>query len=333
LTRFVGTLAVLFAGPPLRQQVAGYLVEIAGRNASHHTLAAYKSDLSRFVAWLESREPPVTEVLHLTREHCIDWTLSMREAGFASATVARRYAAMRSWLMWLALRQKIPAALDLPVNVRRDPPPIPNIPAVEAVSAMIATCDRKTYCGARDRAILEFLYSTGCRASELCGLGLEAISHDRRIARVLGKGRKERLVVLGTDARTTLRTYLDEWRRPARDPRWAQRVFLTRDGTGISTRNLHKIVARAARAAGITGAHPHTLRHCFASHMVDDGANVAAVQEMLGHASLATTQRYVHISKKIPFEQHRMHHPRGDRAKKPPEEDEHAASGAEPLHV
>ncbi len=295
----------------MERQVARFLLELAGRNASPHTITAYKSDLARFVAWLMALEVAVHDVTAIKREHCIDWVSTMRLGGFASSTVARRYAAVRAWIYWLVLH-KVIAPIDIPRHVHRDERPLPNVPGPDAVAAIIATCNATGYCGARDRAILEFLYSTGARAAELCNLRLGDIATDRRSARVLGKGRKERLVALGASARKALRVYLDEWRRPAHDPQSVQLVFLTRDGGALSTRTLGKIVERAVLAAHLKGFSTHSMRHAMATHMVDHGANLLAVKELLGHASVASTQLYVKLSPSKMLREHKEHHPRGE---------------------
>jgi site-specific recombinase XerD len=302
----------------MEREVAAFLLELASRNASPHTITAYKSDLARFVAWLGSQAPPVVDITTITSASCLGFVISMRERGFASATVARRYAAVRTWIHWLTLRRQI-QAIEIPRYVKRDPSPLPRVPGPDAVAAMIGTCDRTSYCGARDRAVLEFAYSTGCRAAEVCGLRMGDVALDRRSARVIGKGRKERVVAIGGSARVALRVYLDEWRRPARDPQSAGLVFLTRDDTALSTRNLHKLVARAALAARVGDVHPHTLRHAFATHLVDNGANLVAVKDMLGHASLASTQLYVQLAPGRVLAAHEFHprHESGPQAEGP----------------
>jgi site-specific recombinase XerD len=311
ISRVIATLLALVGRGAMDREVADFLLTLVGRNASPHTITAYKSDLMRFAAYLREKEAPVTDVTGIRREDCIGFAAAMRADGFANATVARRYAAVRSWIYWLALRKRI-EALDIPKHIHREGRALPHVPGPDAIAAMISSRDASGYCGARDRAILEFLYSTGCRAAELCDLRIGDIATDKRTARVVGKGRKERVVVLGSSARKALRAYLEDWRRPHHDAQSVVLVFLTRDGRKMSTRNLHKIVVRAALAANVKGVHPHSVRHATATHMVDHGANLIAVKDMLGHASLSSTQLYVHLSPSRILKEHKEHHPRNE---------------------
>lgn len=311
----LATVALLFRGGVMQQHIGGFLVMRASLNASPHTVRAYKSDLQIFSEAMARRDPPIKEPEQVTGEAVMGWLLELRASGLRSSTVARRFAAVRAFLGWLALRGHIKHTLALPLRVRKDPPSLPRVPTVEAVQAMISACDIQHPIGARNRALLEFMYSSGCRAAEVCGLKLKDLNLERGTALVFGKGRKERLVGIGAAARRAIKLYLDVFRRPARDPRHAQVVFLTWDGRRLTTRALGKIVETCARHAHIPGIHPHTLRHAFATHMIDNGAGILDVKELLGHSSVRSTQIYTHVSVNSVLSAHRKFHPRaGDRA-------------------
>ncbi|HYC55561.1 MAG TPA: tyrosine-type recombinase/integrase [Candidatus Binatia bacterium] len=165
--------------------------------------------------------------------------------------------------------------------------------SVDDLGRLLGAPDAATVLGRRDRALLEVLYSCGLRAAEAVGLSWSAIHEGIGVARVRGKGNKERVVPIGADALHALRAYRDAWPGPRRDE---QAVFLNAKGGRLTTRSVGRIVERHLRAAGIvTHATPHSLRHSFATHLLESGADLRAIQEMLGHASIATTQRYTHL--------------------------------------
>jgi integrase/recombinase XerC len=165
--------------------------------------------------------------------------------------------------------------------------------SIDDLSALLSSPDRRTPLGLRDRALLELLYSSGLRAAECAGLDWKAIHEGLAVARVLGKGSKERIVPIGADALAALREYRDGWSLARVDER---AVFLNAGGTRLTTRSIGRIVERHLKGAAIAAhATPHALRHSFATHLLENGADLRAIQEMLGHASIATTQRYTHL--------------------------------------
>jgi integrase/recombinase XerC len=218
----------------------------------------------------------------------------------APSSISRKVAATRTWMRWLRRRGHVktcPADELATPKVRRG---LPTLLSVDAAKEVVETPQSDTPAGVRDRAILELLYGSGLRVSELCGLDLDAVDLRGATARVLGKGRKERVVPLGGLCVEALQRWLavrPEMVHPKRRTQDPRAVFLTTFGARLYPRAAHKLVrAHGAAGAGRADLHPHALRHTCATHMLDGGADLRAIQEMLGHASLSTTQRYAHVS-------------------------------------
>lgn len=275
------------------------------RNLSPNTVAAYAVDLRAFAAFLESSQfgPPS------------DWTPQIwvalahhfRKQNLAESSIARRLSAIRAW-MEHAKRKG--AMKQVPSNALAKLSPRRRLPATLTVNdmrRMLNQPDGETLAGLRDRAMLELLYGAGLRASELLGLRLSDIDLAQRAARVSGKRGKERLVPLNSIAIEHLKRYLDE--RPEAP---SDRVFLNLRGGPLSRASLWTIVKRYAAMAGIDkGVWPHMLRHSFATHLLSGGADLRAVQELLGHADIATTQIYTSVDTDRLREVHKKAHPRG----------------------
>lgn len=271
------------------------------RRASPHTVSAYERDLAQLVAFVKEKKPRVKRPEDLD-VFVLRGFLGQLARTHAPPSIGRKIAAIRAFLRWLERRgeiQKNPAAeLELP-KVRR---PLPTFVNVDAASEIVEAPDEDTAEGARDRAMLELLYGSGLRVSELVGLDLESIEMDEGggRARVLGKGSKERLVPFGSHARGAILRWLDRRlsltnsKTGEIDPR---ALFVSRLGRRIGVRQVQNLVHRyGALGAGRADLHPHALRHTFATHLLDGGADLRAIQRMLGHASLSTTQRYAHVS-------------------------------------
>lgn len=272
---------------------------------------------------------------HLART-CLDWGIvhpaevglptlrrylaHLREQGAARSTVARRASTLRTWFALLARRgglERDPAALLVTPKQGRH---LPRVLRLDEVEALLAAPDATEPTGLRDRALLELLYASGARVSELCGLDLDALDLPRQLVRLDGKGGRQRLVPLGDPAADALRAYLGAGRptlvargvstgadAPGRD---AGAVFLGVRGARLGSRAARDVVERHARRAGVGHVTPHTLRHTYATHLVEHGADLRHVQELLGHRSLATTQRYTHLSRGRLREVHLATHPR-----------------------
>ncbi|WP_433570002.1 site-specific tyrosine recombinase XerD [Tractidigestivibacter sp.] len=265
------------------------------RNCSANTVAAYGRDLSRYLADLADQG--VTQPEEVTRQMIEAHEAALEDVGLAPASVERAVSAIKGFHRFMVadeICQNFPTA-DLPLPSK--PQRLPDVISIEQASALLDQPWPQTAAGQRDRAMLEVLYGCGVRVSELCGLDLRDVALDEEVIRVFGKGSKERVIpILGTAAEA-LGSYLGSWRGLLVGRTPTQAVFLNQRGGRISRQSVHKIVERAGRMAGIEGLHPHTLRHSFATHMLEGGADLRVVQELLGHANIATTQLYTHVDR------------------------------------
>ena len=278
------------------------------RGRREATVTAYRADaldLARTCVGLGVVHPGEVNRLTLRR-----YLATQAERGLTRATMARRSSVARTWFALLARRGMVaedPAAsLESPRAGRS----LPRVLRVDEVDRLLVTPAADTPVGCRDRALLELLYASGARVSEACGLDLEALDLPQRQVRLAGKGGHERIVPLGAPAVAALRRYLAEARPHLLGERATGAVLLNTRGERLGVRDARTVVARTARAAGLGHVTPHGLRHAFATHLLDRGADLRQVQELLGHASLATTQRYTHLSRGRLQEVHARAHPR-----------------------
>ena len=265
------------------------------RGASPHTLRAYSRDLQHFLSFLEGRG--LRDMAALTPRTLRAWLGTLDERGLAPSTIQRKLSSVRGFLRHLADEGQIEANPALGLRQRRRPRHLPSVLSEEEIASLLLAPDPSTPLGLRDRALLEVMYSAGTRAAETVGLDRKDLDLAHGVARVLGKGRKQRLAALGSYAVKALEAYLDAPDRPRPQRTNPDAVFLGQKGTRLTTRSLERIVARHVLGAGIhRHATPHTLRHSFATHLLDRGADLRSVQELLGHAHLVTTQIYTHVS-------------------------------------
>lgn len=262
------------------------------RNVSPHTLKGYRTDLELFMGFVraeQGREPDVEAVSHLTVRRYL--ASLQRECGRSSS--GRKLAAIRSFFKYLAREGKVrmnPAEL---VSTPRQEKKVPFHLDIDEVTALVTAPGGTDLLMLRDRAILEILYSCGIRVSELTGLDVGGVDLDGRMVRVLGKGGKERIVPLGSHAAAALSDYLLARSHPPAD---APLIVNARGGR-LTSRSVGRIVDRhILKIATMKKVSPHTLRHTFATHLLEGGADLRAIQELLGHASLSTTQKYTHVS-------------------------------------
>jgi integrase/recombinase XerC len=278
--------------------VAAFLVHLESeRRASPETLSAYRGDLSGLAAFAHERRAEDVRAIDV---YLLRGWLGTLARTHAPSSVARKIAAVRTWMRWLRRKGELstsPADELATPKVRR---PLPTFVSVDAAAQIMEAPDASSPVGKRDRAMLELLYGSGLRVSELTGLNLADVDLGAQTARVLGKGSKERVVPLGRKCVDALREYLAaraELVHPktrAQDPR---ALFVGVRGKRINRRGVWDVVqAGGALGAGRADLHPHALRHTCATHMLDGGADLRAIQELLGHASLSTTQRYTHVS-------------------------------------
>ena len=273
------------------------------RRASPHTLSAYSGDLGSLNSWLRAHdEDAANSVECIDVSHLRQWLVAHART-HATSSVARGVACIRSCFRWLRRRGLLERDPTNAIKAPRVRHPLPTVLSVDAVKLVVeATHENERALpgvALRDRAMLELLYGSGLRLSELAGLDLAAIDLGRGRAEVLGKGHKTRIVPVGPPAREAIRLYLasrELMAGPAGflDPR---AVFLGKGGRRISHRTVQRVVQRTgALMADRADLHPHALRHTCATHMLEGGADLRAIQELLGHASLSTTQRYTHVS-------------------------------------
>ncbi len=270
------------------------------RNLSEHTVRAYRSDIAGLLLHLQRLGLESLDAVELRAVR--SWLANQQTRGQSRSTLQRRSAAARVFFAWAHESGRSPrdpaSTLRSPKSVQRLPPTLDRAAAEQMLSRAIAVAEEAGGpVGLRDVAILEVLYATGIRVSELCGLDIGDLDRDRRVLRVIGKGNKERSVPAGAPAWQALDSWLTIGRPLLSGPGCAAAVFVGERGARIDQRVVRRIVHRALRLVdGAPDLGPHGLRHAMATHLLEGGADLRSVQEMLGHASLATTQIYTHVS-------------------------------------
>jgi len=280
----------------MRSHVDAFLKRLAAtRGASEHTLRAYRMDLGELVSFLDERG--IDEPREVTPRTLRSFLARLDDRGLARSSIQRKLSAVRSLFKQLLEEGWVDAHPALGLRQARVARTLPTCLETGEIERLLEAPDPLTPAGRRDRALLEVMYSAGTRAAETVGLDSGDLDLPRGLARVRGKGRKERLAPLGTHAVRALRDYLEDPQRPHGKPPHKHAIFLNLQGGRLTTRSLGRLVDRHALAAGIhRRATPHTLRHSFATHLLDAGADLRAVQELLGHEHLVTTQIYTHVS-------------------------------------
>lgn len=295
---------------PLPSEIAAFLDQLVyERGLSEKTRESYGNDLRQFWSFTSSRG--IGDLGHVTGADIVAFLGHEQDVGRDGATIARRFAAIRVLFAWLADDGRIPSnpaeALSRPKKAKR----LPETLSETQVARLIDAEDGDTPLSLRNRAMLELLYACGLRASELIGLTLDDVHLDEAFLRCTGKGDKQRVVPIGASAVAALRAYLNDARPSLAGEKGDTSLFLTQLGTGMCRETLWRVVEAAAAKSGLAGeVHPHTLRHCFATHLLAHGANIRAIQEMLGHADISTTQIYTHVDSARLVEIHRKFHPR-----------------------
>lgn len=276
-----------------------YLAHLAvERNLSRNTVAAYRRDLESYRSFLSERG--VWSTSEVARSDVEDHIAKKRDGGAADASVNRALSAIKGFHRFL-VREGIevnhPTA---PIRLPRTDQRLPSVISIDRVASLLDQDFPQTAAGERDHALLEVLYGCGLRASELVGLDVRDLHLDEEYLRVVGKGSKERIVPITGTARSALLRYVlhgarTELQGHARSGSVSPAVFLNARGSRLSRQSVHAICERYGRAVGIEGLHPHALRHSFATHMLAGGADLRVLQELLGHADIATTQVYTHL--------------------------------------
>lgn len=279
------------------------------RGLSDNTRTAYASDLDVFLAFL--RAAGVRSANAVKRKHILDFLLEEKDRGLSTNSISRRLVSIKVFFRYL-LQEGL---LTTDVTETMESPKLwkilPSTLSYKEVTRLLDAPDLKKRYGLRDKAILETLYGSGLRVSELADLTIDDIHFDEGYLRCMGKGRKERVVPLGEKARSYLQRYLDELRPSLSPPEGERVLFLTYRKRAFSRKGIWKVIKKYAKEAGIAkNVTPHTLRHSFASHLLANGAPLRVIQEMLGHADIATTQVYTHVDPTRLKAVHSQFHPR-----------------------
>ena len=296
----------------VEKAVAKFVRALEERNASPHTIKAYRTDLAQFSEYVGPQG--WTDIDHVLIR---GYLANLYERGLSKTSVARSLAALRSLYKWLAQEGEVeqnPAAL---VATPKLPKKLPRVPTIEEVNTVLdSSMPECSAFNERDQVILELLYGCGIRNSELIGINLDDIRWSNEMILVRGKGRKERYVPFGESAKAAVQAYLparqkvlDETKR-----RTERALLINLRGTRLTTRSVGRIVKQIAVARGLSpDVHPHTLRHAFGTHMLEEGADLRAIQEMLGHERLSTTQRYTQLTVKHVMDVYDKTHPHANK--------------------
>jgi integrase/recombinase XerC len=293
--------------------IKDYLRHLAlRRKYSPHTVAAYGRDLREFEDFIKDYQGEDRVRLDsIDRLTVRSWLAWLSRSGRAKTTINRKLAAVKSFLAFLHRQGFIESNPGVSIRSLKTERRLPQYLSSEQAAALMASFGRKDLRGACATAMIELFYSSGLRLSELVELNISSYDPARRMVRVMGKGSKERLVPVGSVAAEAIGDYLEERKRLFGAPEPVDALFVGRSGKRIDRRQVQRLVAEACRRAGISrGSSPHTLRHSFATHLLDRGAELVAIREMLGHESLSTTQKYTHVSVERLKETYRQAHPR-----------------------
>ncbi|HWA11852.1 MAG TPA: site-specific tyrosine recombinase XerD [Burkholderiales bacterium] len=277
---------------------------------SRNTLAGYRRDLQQFAQWLLASRGK--ELALAERTDVLDYLAHRFRNKARPRSAARLTSSLKRFYRYQLREGRMKADPTLEVESPKLPRSLPKTLTEEDVEALLGAPDVATPLGLRDRAMLEMLYASGLRVSELVTVGTAQVSQDMGVVRIMGKGAKERLVPLGEEALAWIRRYLAEARPAILDGRRADALFVTARGAGMTREAFWHLIRRHAVRAGLRKPiSPHTLRHAFATHLLNHGADLRVVQMLLGHADISTTQIYTHVARERLKQLHQRHHPRG----------------------
>ncbi|MCL2492220.1 MAG: site-specific tyrosine recombinase XerD, partial [Coriobacteriia bacterium] len=286
------------------------------KGVSPNTLAAYRHDLSQYSAFLSARA--LEQGDDISRNDVLSFVTSLRKEGLSSSSIERKLSAVKTFHAF-AYKEEIIGhnpATKLPRMKKAQR--LPEVMSITQIESLIATLDADdTPLGLRDRAIFEVLYGCGVRVSELCMLDIIDVDFDAATLKVTGKGSKQRIVPMGGQAADALQRYLanarDRLHSSRSLPASTSALFLTIRGKRMYREAVYRMIRQISERAGLSGIHPHTLRHSYATHMLEGGADLRSLQEMLGHADLSTTQIYTHVDQSHIREEYLENHPRASR--------------------
>ena len=291
--------------------VDGYLNFLAvEKGISLNTLEAYSRDLNRFVEFVE--QAGVKDIREISSDNVISFLGNLKGGGLATSSINRSLAAIRGFYRYLLTENIIDENPVANIELAKVWMHLPDTLSREEMAILLRKPGTKTPLAVRDTAMLELLYATGIRVSELISLSMSNINWQAGYLIVVGKGNKERIVPIGRTAFDCLNRYVKDSRRRLSKGKSVNTIFLNRSGTGLTRQGFWKIVKKYVRRLGLRKkVYPHTFRHSFATHLLEGGADLRSVQVMLGHADISTTQIYTHITRERLKEIHRKYHPRG----------------------
>ncbi len=293
---------------PLRNEYLSYLsIE---RGSSRATVSSYADDLEDYLAYL--MEQGIRDIAEVTHELVEAYTADLKERGYAPSSIERHVAAVKGFHRFLAREERVAGNPADGAPLPKVPERLPDVLTIDQANELLSQPFKDGPLGMRDRAMLEVLYGCGLRVSELVGLDMGDVFFEEGLLRVVGKGSRERAVPIGGMAEVALQAYLQSARARllSHATQINSAVFLNARGGRISRQSVHAVVRDAGRAIGIKDLHPHTLRHSFATHMLEGGADLRAIQEILGHSDISTTQIYTHVSRAHIREEYLAAHPR-----------------------
>lgn len=274
-----------------------------------NTLAAYRRDLDAFEQWLQTK---AGKTLNQVQTSDIQTWFAARHANTKATTANRRLAALKRYYLWALRQGQVQSDPCLPLHAAKQMARFPKTLSEDQVEALLLSPDTDTLLGARDRAMLETLYATGLRVSELISLNILDVNLDQGVVRVtMGKGGKDRLVPLGAEAAHWIELYMKRTRTSLLGARRSDALFITARGSSMTRQSFWLIIKKYAQIADIhTPLSPHVVRHAFATHLLNHGADLRVVQMLLGHADISTTQIYTHVARERLKSLHARHHPR-----------------------
>jgi integrase/recombinase XerD len=277
---------------------------------SRNTLESYRRDLNKFAAWLEQQgRASILEATHADIQGFLAYLYKQQAKATSSS---RAISSLKRLFRYLLRQNKISADPTLQIATPKLPRSLPKSLTEQDVELLLNAPDAQTPLGLRDRTMLEVLYATGLRVSELVTLSVAQVSLDMGVVRVMGKGSKERLVPLGEEALDWIKHYLADGRSVLLAGKLSDALFVTQRGEGMTRQMFWYLIKKHARHGGLNKSlSPHTLRHAFATHLLNHGADLRVVQMLLGHADISTTQIYTHVARERLKQLHAVHHPRG----------------------
>ncbi len=293
----------------MKESVEQFMVFLeVERGMSSNTVLSYRRDVNKFVAHLKVSRKNIPQA---KREDIIDFITRLKGEGLSATSIARNLAALKTFWKFLVAEQMVHENIATVVESPKTWKKIPDVLSIEEVEALLSTAEGRDRMAIRDKAILELMYATGLRVSEVGDLKKANVNLDAGFIKCSGKGGKERIVPFGGKAEKAILKYIEKSRPKLSSGRIDMHLFLSRLGKKLSRQSLWKIIRKYTLKAGIKKhITPHTLRHSFATHLLEGGAELRGVQEMLGHADISTTQIYTHINKERLRKVHAQFHPR-----------------------